>query len=66
MKVADTNGDKSWNHEVSVKVADTKATLSVTYVEKASGRRWLVVVDSSGSGRSAVETSPGGGVDDGS
>ena len=23
MKVADTNGDKSWNHEVSVKVADT-------------------------------------------
>jgi len=23
MKVADTNGDKSWNHEVSVKVTDT-------------------------------------------
>jgi len=23
MKVADTDGDKSWNHEVSVKVADT-------------------------------------------
>jgi len=23
MKVRDTNGDKSWNHEVSVKVADT-------------------------------------------
>jgi len=23
MKVVDTNSDKSWNHEVSVKVADT-------------------------------------------
>ena len=23
IKIADTNGDKSWNHEVSVKVADT-------------------------------------------
>jgi len=22
-KIVDTNGDKSWNHEVSVKVADT-------------------------------------------